>query len=253
MMERPNQKYPVKACAATAFYLLASSFAHADTPTTAVIVFGESLEPYVMESSQSGLELEIVRAALLARGIHMRPEFFSQPRLPTAMEHPEVDAVATVGAASGLQAAYSDIYIRYQDVAIAISSRHLPLTSVTDLAHYRVLAFSLAHDYLGAEFKTMTQHNPRYTETANQVDQNRLLYRGVVDVVIEDRRIFAWMDRQLAPVYKETTYPVQVYRLFPSTDYRMAFRSPALRDQFNLGLHTIEKNGGYQQIMDRYH
>ncbi|MGR2664214.1 substrate-binding periplasmic protein [Chromobacterium haemolyticum] len=232
--------------------LLLALGANAHAHKLVKVAFGESLEPYVMEGGQNGLELEIVRAALQERGYRIEPVFFSQPRLPMALKNKDIDAVATVGEQAGLQAEYSDVYISYEDVAITLSSRRIQLHQTKELGAYRVLAFSLAKQYLGEAFKDMAKNNPNYAETANQVDQNRLLFRGSVDVVVADRNIFAWMNHKLATQFKEKTAPVDIHRLFPPTVYRMAFRSAPLRDEFNQGLRAIQKNGVYKQIVNRY-
>ena len=141
-----------------------------------------------MEGGKTGLELEIVRAALQERGYLIEPVFFSQPRLPMAMKSKDIDAVATVGEQAGLQAEYSDVYISYEDVAITLASRHIQLHNPKELGAYRVLAFSLPSN-TWVRLQEMAKANPNYAETANQVDQNRLLFRGSVDVVVADRNI----------------------------------------------------------------
>jgi polar amino acid transport system substrate-binding protein len=216
------------------------------------IAFGESLEPYVMASNNSGIEVEIVRAAFLARGYQIEPEYFSQPRLPMALEKSDIDAVATLGEQSGIKAGYSDVYISYEDEAITLADRHLTLKSPRDLEHLSVLAFSHARSYLGPEFADMARHNPRYSETADQLDQARQLYHGLVDVVIADRRIFLWMSRMQTQQFKEKTLPVDEHRLFPPTAYRLACRTPQLCATFNRGLKDIQANGQYQKILDQY-
>ncbi|WP_374421710.1 substrate-binding periplasmic protein [Chromobacterium sp.] len=232
--------------------ILLALAAQAWAQKTIKVAFGESLEPYVMEGGKTGLELEIVRAALQERGYLIEPVFFSQPRLPMAMKSKDIDAVATVGEQAGLQAEYSDVYISYEDVAITLASRHIQLHNPKELGAYRVLAFSLAKQYLGPAYKEMAKANPNYAETANQVDQNRLLFRGSVDVVVADRNIFAWMNHKLSSQFKEKTAPVDIHRLFAPTLYRMAFRSATLKDEFNHGLRAIQKNGVYKQIVNRY-
>ena len=133
--------------------MLLALAAQAWAQKTIKVAFGESLEPYVMEGGKTGLELEIVRAALQERGYLIEPVFFSQPRLPMAMKSKDIDAVATVGEQAGLQAEYSDVYISYEDVAITLASRHIQLHNPKELGAYRVLAFSLAKQYLGPSTK----------------------------------------------------------------------------------------------------
>jgi len=215
------------------------------------IAFGESMSPYISEHGTSGMEVEIIRAALQARGYQLRAVSVSQPRLTQALQRPDVDAVATISQPSYPQAPCSSVYISYDNVAITLASHPLALNDLHDLARYRVQAFPLAKNNLGAAFAAMARHNPDYAESANQVDQNRLLYRGAIDVVIADRHIFAAMNEKMRQETDEQPQPVKIYHLFTPTPYRLAFKQTRLRDEFNLGLLAIQRNGQYQQISHR--
>lgn len=216
------------------------------------VAFGESLEPYVMPQQASGIEVEIIREALRAEGLGMQPVFMAQKRLPLALKNPRIDAIATIRPDSGLKAAYSDPYVYYEDVAITLRSRNLQLREVAELGKYSISAFPLATQYLGAEFARMAANNPRYGETGNQVDQNRLLYRHLIDVVVADQRIFKYMNQRVVSDFREVVQPVSYHQLFEKLPYRVAFRSTALRDRFNRGLATLNGNGLYQQILNRF-
>ena len=216
------------------------------------VAFGESLEPYVMVDSNSGIEVDIIRAAFAARGLAMAPQYVSQPRLATALEHADIEAVATLGRQSGVRAYYSNTYIAYEDVAITLKSRQIRLTQISDLNQYSVLAFPRATLYLGTEFRTMASNNPRYAGTADQLNQNRLLYRDGIDVVVADRRIFQWMDRKQELQFHEQAQPVDIYHLFPPTTYQLVCRSLSLCETFNQGLKIIQSNGQYDKILATY-
>lgn len=220
--------------------------------TTVRIAFGESLEPYINHDGQSGLEVDIIRAALSERGLFLKPLTVSQPRLGKALLQTDVDGVATVLPESYPKAAFSDVYIHYEDVAIVLADSHIRLDSIADLARYRVLAFPMARQYLGPEFAAMANANPRYAEAANQIDQNRLLYRGAIDVVVADRNIFAGMDQKLRQTYLESPALVKEYHLFVRIPYRIAFKNERLRNEFNQGLQAIQRNGVYQKLTRRF-
>jgi ABC-type amino acid transport substrate-binding protein len=205
-----------------------------------------------MANSNNGIEVDIIRSAFAARGITVKPQYVSQPRLASVLDHPEIDAVATLGRQSGIRAYYSNTYIIYEDVAITLKSRQIKLTQVADLSRYNVLAFSRAPIYLGAEFRAMASTNPHYAEVADQLNQNRLLYRGAIDVVIADRRIFQWMDRKQEQQFHEKTLPVNMYHLFAPTAYQLACRSLQLCETFNQGLKAIQSNGEYDRILNTY-
>lgn len=216
------------------------------------VAFGESLEPYVIPQQASGIEVEIIREALRAEGLGMQPVFMAQQRLPLALKSPRIDAIATIRPDSGLKAAYSEPYVYHEDVAITLRSRKLQLRAVAELGKYSISAFPLATQYLGAEFARMAAGNPRYGETGNQVDQNRLLHRHLVDMVVADHRIFRYMNRRVVSDFRELVQPVSYHQLFEKLPYRVAFRSAALRDRFNRGLAALYDNGLHQRILHRY-
>lgn len=220
--------------------------------TTIAVAFGESLEPYVIPQLEAGIELDIIRAALKSRQYEMKPVFLSQKRLPQALSDRKIDAVATIVPESGAKGAYSDVYISYEDKAITLTQRRLAIHRIADLSSYSISAFPLAGQYLGSEFSALAAKHPDYHETGNQIDQNRLLYRGSVDVVIADHRIFNYMNKRMQTDFGETPLPVSYHDIFIKLPYRVLFRQPALRDAFNQGLKQIQQNGEYQRILKRY-
>ena len=244
---------PASRIVAAIVLLGVASFLHA-TPRTQIVTvaFGESLEPYVIPQLEAGIELDIVRAALKTQQFDMKPLFLSQKRLPQALSDRKIDAVATIVPESGAKGAYSDVYISYEDVAITLAQRRLTISKIADLAPYSISAFPLAGQYLGSEFAALTARHPDYHETGNQIDQNRLLYRGSVDVVVADHRIFAYMNKRMQVDFNEQPQAVAYHDIFIKLPYRMLFRQPSLRDAFNKGLKLIQQNGEYQRILKRY-
>lgn len=219
---------------------------------TVVVAFGESLEPYVIPQLESGIELDIIRAALKVGNYEMQPLFLSQKRLPQALADRKIDAVATIVPESGARGAYSEVYITYEDKAITLSQRRLDINKIADLTGYSLSAFPLAGQYLGSEFAAMAARHPDYHETGNQIDQNRLLYRGSIDVVVADYRIFNYMNKRMQADFGEQPQPVTYHDIFIKLPYRVLFRQPTLRDAFNHGLKQIQQNGEYQRILKRY-
>lgn len=216
------------------------------------VAFGESLEPYVIPASASGIEVDIIREALQHGKLGLKPVFLAQKRIPFALGNRQIDAVATMLPDFGVKGAYSEPYITYQDKAITLAARNLVLDSVADLGRYRVVGFPLASQYLGASFHQLTAQHPEYSETGNQLDQNRLLYRGSIDVVVADVRIFNYMNQRMQSEFGEPVRTVRYHALFPNLQYHVLFRSSTLRDSFNAGLRQLQRSGRYRQIIDKY-
>lgn len=213
--------------------------------------FGSHKPPYIFENESRGLEYDIVVAALTSAGFQgLQPYYAPMERLHLRLERGELDGIATTQDHGGA-AFYSDVYIEYHNVAVALAKRQLQINSVADLAGYSISSFQRARFFLGAEFQAMAEHNPRYREEPRQINRNRLLYAGRIDLVIADRRIFRYFNTLVADQV-DVSQPISLYPLFPVTPYRLGFRLAAQRDRFNQGLKAIRASGEYQQIEQRY-
>ncbi|MBV8464678.1 MAG: transporter substrate-binding domain-containing protein [Burkholderiales bacterium] len=227
--------------------------AHADALREATIRIGFSTNkpPYVFEHEKSGLEYDIIVAAVRHAGYETVPFFAPMSRLSVMLAHKDIDGIATTNTMNGVAAYYSAPYITYHNVAIALASRHLEIKSIADLGRYSVSTFQRAAELLGPAFHEMAMHNPAYREEADQSARNRLLYSGHVDVIVGDSRIVAYFNREAGKVV-DTTQRIDRFDIFPPTDYSVGFVSEAVRDMFNEGLARIREDGEYAEIERRY-
>ena len=97
----------------------------------------------------------------------------------------------------------------------------------------------------------MKEANPRYREEAQQINRNRLLYSGRVDVVVGDSRILRYFNHEVAKQV-DTSQPLTWYMLLPATPYSVGFRQAAPRELFNQGLKVLRESGDYLRIEQRY-
>ncbi len=215
------------------------------------IGFGTHKPPYVFEGLSRGLEYEIVVAAVRATGQEVEVRYAPMERLHLAISRGELDGIATTNAYSGVEAFYSEPYIHCQNVAMALSSRGYRINSIADLGRYSISTFQRARHLLGPEFQAMAEANPHYREEAQQINRNRLLYSGRIDVVVGDPRIMRYFNREVGEQV-DTTQPVTLYMLFPPTAYSVGFRLKEQRERFDRGLAAIRASGEYLQIEQRY-
>lgn len=213
--------------------------------------FGTHKPPYVFEGEQRGLEVEIVAAAMQAAGLSMKVEHAPMERLQLMLSRRQLDAMATTNVQGSVEAHLSQPYLQYSNMAVALSSRQLRIERIADLSQYSVSAFQRAQFLLGDEFRQMARSNPRYREEPRQINRNRLLYSGRIDVAIGDPRIFRYLDALVAEQV-DTSQALTWYPLFPPSDYQVGFRDPQLRDRFDEGLALIRNNGVYADIQRRY-
>jgi polar amino acid transport system substrate-binding protein len=216
------------------------------------VAVGLSLPPYVLQKTNSGMELDVVNQALAAAGHTIKPVYLPFARVPVAMQEGEVDAAITVNESSGIKASYSDSHITYQNFAITLTKSNLKIGSIDDLAKHSVAAFQNAKLYLGDKFAAMANANKAYSEHAEQVKQNKMLYTGRVDVVVGDRNIFKYFNNDAKQEGVNVSEPVSYHEIFPPTPYKVAFRDAALRDAFNAALKKMHGDGRYDAIMKKY-
>lgn len=218
-----------------------------------VVAIGLSIPPYVIAAEARGMEYDVVKEALALEGHVLKAEFLPLARMAKALKGGLVDAALTQipGMTSGT--VLSEVYITYRNFAITLASHDLKVDSIDDLAGKSILAFQNAHRYLGEGFRRMAEANPRYREEANQQAQPMLLFHDRVDVVVADHNIFRWFaSRPEVTAKADTSRPIRMHALFPPTEYRVAFRDPALRDDFNRGLAKLRAGGEYDRIVARY-
>ncbi len=213
--------------------------------------FGTHKPPYVYEGEPRGLEYEIIAAAMQAGGLSMQAHYAPLERLQLMFREGQLDAITTTNVLGTPETPLSQPYLRYRNMAVALSRRQLRIERIADLQHYSVTAFQRARFVLGEEFRQMAENNPRYREEPRQINRNRLLYSGRIDVAVGDPRIFQYLDALVADQV-DTHQALTWYPIFPPTDYQLAFHDLRWRNAFDLGLARIRENGEYLRIEREY-
>ena len=213
--------------------------------------FGTHKPPYIYEGERRGLEYELIERAAQNAGFEVTVYYAPMERLHLMLRRGEIDAIATTHQRSGVKAYYSQTYIYYHNVAVALARRGYRIGHIADLGNYSVSAFQRARLLLGPEFERMALNNPRYREEALQINRNRLLYSGRVDVVVGDKRILRYFNREVADQV-DVTQALSWFEMFPPTPYRVGFRLDRQRQRFDEGLRKLRESGEYQRIEQRY-
>ena len=213
--------------------------------------FGTHKPPYIYENQARGLEYDIVLAAASLCGLEVEPYYAPMERLSMMMRKGQLDAMATTNERNGDSPFYSDVYIRYQNVAVALRSRNLTIERISDLTAYSVNAFQRARVMLGSEYQTMAESNPRYREEAFQIARNRMLYSGRVDVVVTDMRILRYFNLEVH-TQVDVSQPLTIYPIFPVTDYKLGSLKQSDCERFSKGLALLRSSGDYAGIELRY-
>lgn len=220
------------------------------------------MQPYVIESKNSGFEIDIVKEALSLEDY--KAQFIYQPLLRTkfSFKRGDVEAVMTIKPEYPeiKDAFVSKEYITYHNFAITLRSQNFKIITISDLNNKRVQAFQQANFALGKEFEFMAKSNLTYMEQANQQNQIVMLFLKRADALIIDKRIFRYHCNKLKQkqtndkMFGNITFkdPVVFHDLFEPTSYHMAFKSEIVKDAFDRGLKKIRTSGKYERLIESY-
>lgn len=217
------------------------------------LVAGLTKPPFIVEASDRGIQLDIIRAALAQQ--HRKVSFIYLPlgRNLSAYYRLGFDGVITLSASESLKNIYlTKPYISYQNVVVTLAKRKLTIDKVDDLRDKLVIAFQNAQRFLGKAYQMAVVDNEGYWEMADQRRQIAMLFSNRVDAIVIDINIFKFLRREGILSSADYEQPYQIHKIFTERTYVAGFRSKALRDEFDHGLTRIKANGRYQQIIDNY-
>lgn len=220
-----------------------------------------AIPPWVIQETNSGIELDILRSALRPYAIEVEPVFIPFARAFSLFDSNDLDVVLNAKPGSVRSGFYSDPVVQFENVAISLKKKNFPTDlTIADLTDKRVVAFQNASKFLGREFQEMTEKNKLYDEIAKQKIQINLLFlRGKIDFIIMDKSIFGyyWSEaiEELKSNGEDTSsllQPVEFHYLFPKTSYPFVFQNEDIKNKFNEGLRKLHENGNYALIIEKY-
>jgi len=214
------------------------------------LAVGLTIPPYNIPKTNSGIELDIVREALKAKGYSIKPKYVPFARRNLELSNREVDGVLTINTDSGIDAFYSDEHLLCQNVVVSLKENDFAIDNPRDLLDKSVAAFQDATVYLGQNFTDMAKKNKKYKEIANQNLQINLLYGHRVETIVLDKNIFYYLRQRNKRV--DTAQPVTIHPIFKPTPFRVAFIDKKIRDAFNEGLRELRRTGRYNEIVKKY-
>lgn len=215
------------------------------------------LPPYFIYKRSTGIEQEILIRSFTRNGY---AAYFYPVRDRTAkLFDPRFgfDCVTTVNEyTEGLQEKegfFSDTVVEYQDVAISLVS-HLQdkgysITRPEDLGDKIVEAYPGARDYLG--IRHIVEDNLRYHEHSGKASQILLLYRGRIDVLIMEERMFYYFRERVAGLV-DIEKEISIARLFSPVRYKVFCKESLFRDHFDEGLAELRASGEYDDIVAHF-
>lgn len=219
------------------------------------VAFGEKLPPFIIPELNSGIQVEIVREALLVRGHVLKGVYLPMGRIPISFKDRKVDvAMLDVGEDMSIFGShYGEPPILYDNVFITLKKNNLAIKKPEDLKNLRIMSFIGAQKRY-PEWLGNLKINENYVEKNDQSVQPLLLDIGRYDAVLSDRYIFKYYSVQSKKNPRYKNFPV-VEHSFTTADpghYRPVFHDKKIRDDFNFGLKKIRKSGRVRAIYNSY-
>lgn len=221
------------------------------------MIFGLALPPYVIQESNSGFEVEIIRAALAVKGHTLKPTYASFLAAPKMLREKQADAAQRgspeLKDSEGFNYA-SEPTVVYQDAVVSLKKNNLKIDNVADLQGKSIVSFQGATQFLGAEFASAVKGNANYQESSNERRKLQMFYANSAQVYTGDINIFKYY-RDSVKGDVDTRQEVVYHKVFAAnTDVtrNAVFLDKQVRDDFNAGLKQLKSNGQYQQIIRKY-
>lgn len=215
------------------------------------ISVGWNKPPYVIEETDSGFELDMVSAIFKTMGHSVSYVYVPFGRSNTLIKVKKVDVALTMNEhmdTKGL--VLSEPYISYQNAAISLKGRSIEINSISDLKNHSIVAFQNASVVLGDEYRKAAKKSPLYLELPNQQKQVEMLLKGKVDFVVMDINIFNYLSTEL--VGSSHISNVVIHRLFPKTNYHIAFTNQKLMNDFNEAMKAFKQSDDYSKLVTKY-
>jgi polar amino acid transport system substrate-binding protein len=225
------------------------------------IVFSQSLKvgfvkdipPYVIEKSNSGIEIDIIKSALEPFGYTIEPIYVSFKRGKNSLKNGSIDVMTTMKDKQEKDIYYSKDYIEYKNYIYHLKNNNLKIDNLSDLKNYSLIAWQDANKMLTKEYcDTFKDNSKKYRELVNQEQQCKMFWANRVDSIIIDERIFNYYKKDLINSVNTNQQYIKNGKLSLNTSFKVAFKDKKIRDDFDKGLEKIKKNGKYKKIFKKY-
>ncbi|RTE87657.1 MULTISPECIES: ABC transporter substrate-binding protein [Gammaproteobacteria] len=231
-----------------------------ELPESITVAFGQYKEPYVIQETDRGIEVDIIKEVFARVGVSINALYIPYKNLEEALEtFPSIDAAAGVSTRTLEQFTYIPNFSFFNNVIVSKTRNNIEINSFSDLTEYSLLAWQGAASSgsaLGEEFIALfgnaERSQDKYFELSNQYQQNAMFWSDRVDLVLLDEHIFEWYRRPVGMVL-DVSDEVTYHRLWnESHSTSVVFKDEELADIFRQGLAALKESGQYRAIYDRY-
>lgn len=210
------------------------------------VLVGMHKPPYIIQHSNSGYELDLIRLSAAAAGLKVRFVYVPNGRLLSEMKSGRFD-LALLPETSAQAHHRTDALNCYHDVIVRASAQQARAANWASLFSQRVYAFQGASQILGANFVATVPKMREYQELADQRAQVEALFKDRVDAIVLDQRIFHYYRRQLK---QDSGY--QLTPILHRSCYVLASSSESLAATLSKQLTLLRQSDTHQQLVPHY-
>jgi len=236
----------------TAINLIQATYTFAETsaPIGITLTMGTSNgPPYMIQASESGLDIDIPRAAMKKIGFPLRLEFYPLSRAIHELQLGRIHLTAPFFTSAPKGIFVSDPHIEYRPSVITLKTID-EMTDLHQLKDYSIATFQGATGYFGDQFYYSSKQSPDYVEHHDMGKLVDLLMSQRYQVVVLDYWIFRYFLSKSR--FAEQLSQIRFHPLLPRVPAAVAFNNEDLRNQFNQGLKLIKEDGSYDEIIQKY-
>ncbi|WP_127717159.1 ABC transporter substrate-binding protein [Halobacteriovorax sp. HLS] len=219
------------------------------------MAFGEKIPPFCFPETDSGIEIEVIRAALAVKGHKLIPIYYPLSRITYAFKQKEVDAtMSDLGVdLTHFNGHYAQPAVFYNNVFVSLKKNNFIIKRPEDIKNLTIISFQGAHKRY-PHWISQKLDDQLYFEKNDQEVQVKLLFKERYDLALTDISIFKYYKAKLLQkkLITDKEYTIHTFSKVDPLDYRPIFNSPTLRDDFNSGLVEIKKSGLYDSIINKY-
>jgi len=214
-----------------------------------VMIFGKSLAPYIIEESNSGAELLIIKEALAIEGHELVPVYTQLDRVGFMFDQGKVDAAHRYIKKRKQKSNifYGNVTLEYHDVFFTLHERNIVIESPSDLKGYSLLSFQGAKKH----YPKWLPEDYKHSQISSQINQVKLLQLGLVDIVLSDKNIFNYNSQLYSLSFDGVLKDMQMHIFTSPYKYNPVFKAKEIAKAFNVGLEKLKKSGRYTEIISK--
>ena len=206
--------------------------------------------PHMIRETDSGLDIDITRAALERAGFSMQIQYTALARAKRSVQNGLADVVVPTFFEEDEPGYYVSVpVVDYRPTIFTRAADGHDFQSLEGIENLRVVTFQGAEGYFGSRFTEMAKQNT-YVELHDMSALPLLLARGRADVVVLDYFIFQYHSQQT--VTPELDVAFKAHTFMPTIPAYAGFNDPEIRDRFNAALAELIAEGARYQIVARY-